>query len=441
MRPSLSPNQDRFIRISLLTGLAVLLAGLVVPIPIRAVTEVTILGASVLAAVDGLRREQRFRIARIAFLLLFVLYAALLLHPNLPDLRTGLEGIRYTLVALAGLFVGLALPDREGRPRMIPAITGVLLIGATVSLAVHLIDPSFEQSLKRSADIATGMLGGQIRMQGLLSGPFHAAMLGAFLTLSGVWCLIRRSLWGVPLLVIGELVLLLARVRTGLITVLLGLIVLAVLGWRMRNRDQPVSRPAPINRLAPILTIPLLLAVGFGAGFVEGNGSANLVGESSSSGSSDNAAVSGLGSLPGDHRTGNRLKSMRSALDSTVNSPIIGRGPGSAASGLEAGFLDAGKVHEQPHDGPLGVAVEVGLVGLVAFLFLIGSVLANLTRALWAGRRPAEAGIASAAIFSLGFFFLTGDALGALPVSLSMLLLTGVYLANLQNGSGSHSEA
>lgn len=235
-----SLNRAELARIALLVALGILLVGLPVPIPIRALLEISILGAAALVTLFGLSRGAPMQIARIGFLAMLVLYTALLFHSNLPSLATGLEGVRYTMVSIGGLMLGLALPDlKGGRPvRLIPAITVLLLASAALSLAVHLFAPGVESSFDRTADITTATLGGEPRMQGLLSGPFHVAILGAFLTIAGLWVLMLRRPIGGLLLVIGGAVLLLAKVRTGLITALIGLIALVVLALYLR-RSQP----------------------------------------------------------------------------------------------------------------------------------------------------------------------------------------------------------
>lgn len=423
----LTTKQQRLARIALLTGIAVLLAGLLIPAAIRALIEAGVLTAAVIATFLAVGENRPLRLARIGFLLLATVYLMLLLHPNLPSLKVGLEGIRYTLVAIAGLFLGLALPDRPGQVRLIPAITVLLLVGAAASLGVHLIFPGFEASLDRSAGIATGQIGGQVRMQGLLSGPFHISMAGAFLTLAGIWLLIRQDLRGIPLLVVGESVLLLSRVRTGLLVTVLGVILLILVFLRQR-RTEPVFAAVTKQRwMATALAVPLLaITVGFAAGLAESGSNTAASGETGRGG---NSGIFELQSVATGHRTASRVTAMKAAAESVVDSPVVGWGPGAAASGLSADFAAADKTYEGPHNGPLGVVVETGILGFVCFLLALIPALTALARELLSGRQPAMAGVALAAALPLGFFFLFGDALGALPVSLCLALITGVYLS------------
>ncbi len=434
-------NRDEAGRIALLVAVGILLIGLPVPIPIRALLEVGIMAGAVAVTVLGLSRGTDFRVARIAYLLTLALYLALLLHSNLPGIRVGVEGIRYAMVAVSGLMLGLALPDRvevaPGRRnlRLIPAISMLLLVAAAASLIIHLYFPDVETSFDRAAALSTTMLGGQMRMQGLLSGPFHVAMLGAFLTLAGAWQLIRRQPVGLILLVVGETVLLLARVRSGLIATVLGFFVLAALAWFQRDAD-PRLRGLGRLRFAGGLAVVPLLVVLVSIPISTGNG---IDGSASSpSGTSDaptatngggNSALTEFEGISGDHRTKSRLKAIEEATDLSLESPITGWGPGSAASGLKADFVDNGKTQINPHNGVLVITMDAGVGGLVFFLLITGSVLVALIQELWRKRQTEAAGLAVAAAIPLGVFWVLGDGLAALPISLSLMLIVGVFAA------------
>jgi|GEM_PF-3007920 len=417
-----SPDRSWYARLILLAGLAILLAGLPVPIPVRALIEVSVMGAAAVVTVLGLARHSRMQVARIAFLLMLVLYVALLSKPNIPDLSSGLQGIRYTMVAISGLMLGLALPDREGeRFGLLEAVSVLLLVAATASLAVHALAPGYEESLSRSADIATSMLGGQMRMQGLLSGPFHVSMLGSFLTLAGAWILPqarRRGAWylaaGLSFLGIGIALVLLARVRTGMIVTGLGLLVLLVVGIQQDPGFGQFFRALRPRRLRDwAIAAVAVLAL---AGIV-------VV-------ASQNVAVQEIGHLPHDHRVNSRVDAIEASWDVATDSPLTGWGPGSASTGLRKDFVDAGKTFEAPHNGALGLVIEAGLGALICFLVIVGTTLVNLFREFRRGRQKAATGIALAALMPVLGFWVVGDALAALPISLCLFLITGIYLAN-----------
>jgi hypothetical protein len=409
-------------RIALIAAMAVLLVGLPVPIPIRALLEVGIMAAAGLVTITGLFKSSRMQIARIAFLVMLALYVVLLSKPNVPDLSSGLEGIRYTMVAISGLMLGLGLPDRDGDPvGLIKILSVLLLIGAIASLAVHALAPGYEESLSRSADIATSMLGGEMRMQGLLSGPFHVSMLGSFLTLAGAWILPqarRRGGWfaiaGLAFLGVGIALLLLAKVRTGMIVTGLGLIVLLVVGVQQGPgfgqflRSLKPSRPRDWLVAAAVVVV----LTGFGVA------------------ASHNVAVQEIGHLPHDHRVNSRVDAIEASWDVATDSLVTGWGPGSASSGLRQEFVDAGKTFEAPHNGALGLVIEGGLGALLAFLLIFGTALVNLFREFRLGRQKPATGIALAAIMPVLGFWVVGDALAAIPISLCLCLIAGIYLAN-----------
>ncbi len=438
-------------RIALLAALGVLLIGLPVPIPIRALIEVGFMAAAVVVTVLGLARQPHFRVARIAYLLMLALYVALLLHTNLPSVKVGMEGIRYAMVALSGLVLGLSLPDlrpqgqRSPTVRLIPGIAALMLAAAAASLVVHLFFPGAESSFDRAAETSTASLGGQPRMQGLLSGPFHVAMLGCFLTLGGAWQLLRRQPLGLVVLLIGETVLLLARVRSGLIATALGLIALFALAWFQRERDPRLAGLSKSRLLTGFAILPVLMVlIGAVSGNIDrsvndadGNGQ-----ETTSNGGGANSAITELQGISGDHRTKDRAKAIELAAELSLDSPLTGWGPGASASGLRTDFTDNGKTQVNPHSGVLVLTVDAGIGALAAFLAIIGSVGLGVWRELRRLRQPAAAGFALAAIAPLAVLWLLGDALAALPISLCLMLIIGVYAAGravpIEDGMADH---
>lgn len=373
------------------------------------------MGTAALVTLLGAFRNSEMRWARIAFLTMLALYVVLLSNPNIPDLNSGLQGIRYTMVAISGLMLGIALPDRPGEPfAMIKVVSMLLLICALASLAVHLLAPGYESSLSRSADEATSVLGGQKRMQGLLSGPFHVSMLGCFLTLAGVWILQLRRPVGGLFLATGISLLLLSRVRTGLLTTGLGLLILLVIAIQQRPDSRLSLRSFwPHGRMTwAVVAACAAVLVGV-AVFASGN-----------------SAVKGITDLPNDQRVESRLDLLDEANNLAWRSPITGWGPGSASTATRQDFVESGKEHSTPHNGALGILIEGGIAGLILFLLICGSTLLNL----WRSSRPESqrrmTGIAAAAVIPLAGFWPVGDALAALPITLCLSLIVGIYLAN-----------
>lgn len=416
-----SLESSGYFRLALIIGLAILLAGLPVPIPLRALVEVAIMAAATVVTALGLARHSRMQVARIAFLLMLALYTVLLANSNVPDPSTGMQGIRYTMVAISGLMLGLGLPDREGdRAGLIEVVSLLLLAGALASLAVHAFAPGYEESLKRSADATTATLGGVMRMQGLLSGPFHVSMLGSFLALAGAWILalgrrrVALAAVGAIFLATGVALLGLARVRTGMLVTALGLLLLLIVGIHQGPGFRGAIRSLKPEQARSWAFVSAGLIAFAGLGFL----------------ASQNVAVQKIGDLPNDHRVDSRLDAIGNSADLALDSPLSGWGPGSASSGLRQDFVDAGKLHETPHNGALGLLIEGGIGALACFLVIFGTAIVNLVRQIGQGRQRAKTGIAIASIVPVLGFWVVGDALAALPISLCLCLVTGVYLAN-----------
>jgi O-antigen ligase len=145
---------------------------------------------------------------------------------------------------------------------------------------------------------------------------------------------------------------------------------------------------------------------------------------------SDNSAVKGVVDLPNDQRVESRLDMLNEAVDLAWESPITGWGPGSSATATRLDFVEAGKVHVKPHNGALGIIIESGIIGLTLFCLLCGSTLLNLWRSSRLEKQKRMTGVAAAAVIPLVGFWSFGDALAALPITLCLGLIVGIYLAN-----------
>jgi O-antigen ligase len=246
-------------------------------------------------------------------------------------------------------------------------------------------------------------------------------MLGSFLALAGVWILPqfrRRGKWllavGGTFFGVGIALLLLARVRTGMIVTGLGLIVLFVIGVQQGPGFAQFFRSFKPKRPRDWVFVGGAVLVLAGIIVI----------------ASQNVAVQEIGHLPHDHRVNSRVDAIEKSWDVAKESPVTGWGPGSASSGLRLEFVDAGKTFEAPHNGALGLVIEGGLGALLAFLAIFGTALVNIFREFRLGRQKPATGIAIAAIIPVLGFWVVGDALAALPVSLCLCLITGIYLAN-----------
>lgn len=370
------------------------LAGLFVPRSAATVVQGLILLYAAYLVVAAFQRRSRAAPAALAALGVLAVWIVLALNPNTPSLSVAVTGARkvgFVYVALA-----LGLLWAHGQTVSIErTIARILLVVGGAALLLHLGAPGVESGFARSASEFTEEFAGQKRMSGFFAGPFHISLLGAFLVLWGWHSFLGKAESGrvaTAFAVIGAALLYFAEVRTGYLAVVLGvLLTLLLRPGAGRTRGQSVA-----------LTVLVAIVVAF------------LL----ASGTIASEAISSLGHLGSDSRVESRLETFSAGFDLIRHSPLIGWGPGAAASGVsESFFLHQ---HVTSHNMLLGILVEGGIVGLAvaALPFLL---FARLSRGLRSVAHPA----AAAAIALLAFAFST-DVFEALPVSFALMLLIGL---------------
>lgn len=393
--------------------IAILLTGIILPIPVRFTAEMLLMGIALCIAFGAVRTSLPFRSTRIAFILLVLTYALAVFNSNVPDVLTGLEGSRRVLLATSALLLGLSVGERSRIDwrRHVSILVLLMMVAAASSLFLHIALPDIEASLPRQADLYTAMIGGEARMQGLMSGPFHVAMLGAFLTLLGISYGMTQRKGAIPVLGLGAALVVLSSVRTGMISIIVGAAFLIVHYWL--NRTGFKSRAVTAGT-KPLRTALVLIAFGIGLYFVF----------------RDSTVMEKLWVVGIDQRSNNRLLGLIEGWNLFLDSPIIGWGAGSAASGLSSYFHGVGNVHVSPHNGAVGIAVEVGIGGLMLFIWIWGSIAFR-----WFSTRRKHASydkesLLIPATIPLAIFWIFGDALAALPVSLCLCLYIGLIVGS-----------
>jgi hypothetical protein len=329
-----------------------------------------------------------------------LVWALLILHPNVPDLTTGLLGFRKSALVFVALALGLYTP-RERAPQLLRmAHTALVVLGISAAV-VHLAFPGFEQGLPRAADAVTSTFGGRPRLQGLLPGPFHAAILGAFLFLAAAY----RYLLGVrerAVMVggtVGILLVALAQVRAGYVAAIVGFVCILILSARRRERSP--------GRWMMVSLVGLLV----GAALLSG------------AAASGDAALDSLRSpqtIASDQRFAARFVAWGGASDLFLDSPLLGWGTGSAGDTLGDRFV--GRRHVSSHNALLKYLVEGGLIG-VGMIVVVVARARSLARSVQ-GALP----LTTAAVLTGVIAGLTTPVSEAVPVSTTIMLLVGLEL-------------
>lgn len=336
--------------------------------------------------------------------LITVLWLLLMLHPNVPDWNTALLGFRKTVLALGGLVLGCAVAQSSIRA---VELLVVRLISAALAISItgYFFVPALADLVPRAADKYTALYGGSERLQGVFSGPFHAA--GAGLLLIG-WALVRLREYPRSAPVVGALGVVstyFTFVRSAYVAVALMVVVLVLISPSIKSR---------------LRRFYLSVAGALAAYFALRQGGAFTTTAESLSGFST------------DGRFLNRLPEWEHGLDLVGRSPIFGWGAGSAGDTLGSAF-SAGE-HVTPHNILLKFAVEGGLLGLGLIILLVIAVLQTTD---WRSPQGQLSALSAVGLVGMG---ITGSAIDTLPISYFALLLVGLAVGYSRKSAGADSK-
>lgn len=379
----------------LAAALPVLCVGLLGPRSMTVLAElclVAFLAVSTLrAALDGDRRW----IVGAACLAVPATWLLLTLNPNVPDIETGLLGLRKASLAFVALGAGALWPATTRRlaPEL---VVGLLTLGSAMSLLLHFGLPGVESGFARSADVYTSFFRGSTRMQGLWAGPFHVALAGTFLTIAAwhIWLTRARKIppSAVLFALLGLPMIFAANVRTAFLAVAFAFA--ATLLLRAPRTANPLRRWLGTAVLA-ISALGLVMT-----------------------GLIDNSALSSIGQLGNDGRALTRLDRWSDALSLFGSSPLVGNGAGSAGATLQNAFYNG--LHVTTDNAFLVPLVEGGLLGVAAMALAMFAV-ARRSDGLLNLAHPS-----AAALLALTVFALTGNILEASPVSVFLMIIIGL---------------
>jgi O-antigen ligase len=319
-------------------------------------------------------------------------WAALMFHPNIPDLSIGFSGYRKTVLALSGLVLGCAIPVLLRR-RVEILVVAVLTTALGLSIVSFYLFPEISDLVVRSADRYTSLIGGVARLQGVFAGPFHAGLAGAFVC---VWAIFRFRDYPVAsglVAAVGFTALTLTMVRTAFIALAAGVFAIILISGSLRSL---VRRAA----LACLALLSMLMVVG-------------IVGDAALS-----ATLSSIGNVSADSRFLNRLPTYQIGLNLLSQSPVFGWGAGSAGDtlGAEFGF---GYAHVTPHNIFLKYAVEGGLIGLTLFVAIVILIFRRI-------KSSSSGQVALIAVVMYLVMGLTISVSETLPVSYFLMVLVGI---------------
>lgn len=341
----------------------------------------------------ALTRRGKYVVPLVAAVIAY--WAALVFHLNVPDLDTGIQGLRKSVLAIGGLVLGCAIQPKHREATEI-LIIKVLIIGLSTSLVAYFWLPGIEQLVSRQADQYTAQISGTERLQGIYPGPFHAALASLVLT---IWSTYRWNLnrkLALVAMIVGVTALYFTYVRTAYVALALAVMVGLVL-----SRSLPkISR---IFALTFIAVVPMTLLVEAGTLKIFDVA----------------ASIFNFGE---DGRFQNRLPEYKEGMNLFADSPLIGWGAGSAGDTLGDEFL--GHSHISPHNVALKMAVEGGTIGVVLWLLLMLAVLTRLNTRTTRGK------MAVALLVALLGLGLTTSSIEAVPPAYLLFVLVGLAVSN-----------
>lgn len=363
---------------------------------IGAVSVALILGAVVAGMFSGARLESTTLIA--PGFLFCAYWAVLVLHPNIPSVSVGLQGWVKSCLIVVGVLLGAVWIKSTELARKFLLIC--LNVACLISIVIHVAFPAFETSVARTAYAATGMFGGQLRMQGIFAGPFHVALAGSFLFLYGLLSMGEsRSRWLTYIsMVVGVVALQMSLVRTGYVVILGGILV-GLMITPIRRRLLGVFRPAGIGLILAVLVVEIVF-----------HPIQNSIVESEVFGS-----IFGISS---DTRFAGRVVTWGDSWEMILASPLFGYGSGSAGDTLGVFFADGG--HVTSHNVLLKYLIEGGLVGFSLAAWFVVSLVRAIRKA-----GPVGPDVLAAATCLIGFGFV-GSTVESIPVSVILGILLGI---------------
>jgi O-antigen ligase len=347
--------------------------------------------ASIIAWLKVPAAERRGKFVVGAALGVLVLWAALMFHPNVPDVATGLLGFRKTAFCVAGVIAGCAIPKNLiGSFELV--VVRVLIVALGVSILAFLFVPALEALVSRNADEYTALIGGKKRLQGVFAGPFHVALAGMLLMGWGIVRIKAHRFTSVVALAVGTLSLYLTLVRSAYIGVALMLVALVLVS--------PSIGKFLGRFLAGFVLLGVLAAVVI-------TQAPTLL----------DTALS-IFDFDSDNRFLNRLPQYAKGIGMFQDSPLIGMGAGSAGDTLGPAF--AMGQHVTPHNMFLKILVEGGIIGAAAWLALGIGIIRTTNWHSTGGRLTL---VSFAALIGLG---LTGSAIDTLPISFLVFFFAGL---------------
>ncbi|GGM94606.1 hypothetical protein GCM10009721_21130 [Terrabacter tumescens] len=273
-------------------------------------------------------------------------------------------------VVAAGAVVGFFVAWQQHRGDFYNTFYGLAQVSAP-----------YDITSSSSSVLADELVGGSFRAAGMIGEPNFFAMVMTALTPWAAYLVVtaRNRLWRLVWMGAGALIaysVVVSYSRGAFMAAVGVLVMLSVLGVLPRRTLAYLGVAGAIA----LATVPSLA------------GRLSTLGAVVDGGAGEEASAAG------------RLSEVQAAWDVFTGHPLLGVGPGQFPlyfqrySGLAGGSVHSGEGSRNAHNIVLGLAADVGLLGLAAFALLVGVIVVGLVHA----RRHVQLrGVATAALVSL----------------------------------------
>ena len=393
-----------------------------------AVLDIALIGLVVWVAVRRRvpRLSRRAWLLAIALAAYFLLAAVEILNPNVPSLRVGLEGFRKTAFTMLA-FVVVVGWDRGDAMRFYRIVALGSVPAFLFAIRQFVAPAALDLEILNSSGVSpiTFHSGSVLRAFSPTAGPFHLGTIAACVTVISLSLARSGARRWVAVSVIAAVAVGLTLTRANMIAVAVGIIAMILISAYGGGRGRAIMHAAPAA-----LGVVLAALIASGAlvppsptgppAVVPTPGTspaANAtIAPEPSDGDPLGEVVTGVLNPLEDRNLQFRFEFWGDFLVAFLERPVIGYGTSSAADGFDRHYANTGSMNFEPHSLYVKSALELGIVGLILIVGILG--LAFVLGARAASRTPVIGLIGVGIIVVIAVSGITTPMLDAYPVNL-----------------------
>ncbi|CEP94203.1 O-antigen polymerase [[Clostridium] sordellii] len=279
-----------------------------------------------------------------------------ILNPNIINKYNSLIEFRKTIFQFLAIYIGyIYIYSREELNEILKFILIISLPILIYGIKQYIIFTEFDMLYlaQSSADIYTNMYGGKFRAISIFSGPFHFGMFSLIMLCIAIYFMSiykEKSKYKYYLIAIIAIISALSSLtRVNIVALLVILIVNLIFIFKVGNKK------SILILLGLALLSLIMFIIVYSNGLILFNEKNVLY-----------KTFYSLTNIGTDTRFMGRIDTWIKSFEMIFNNIILGNGIGSAADAMSYVAYN----HVTPHNMFLKITIEIGIVGLVAFVFL-----------------------------------------------------------------------